>query len=250
MAGLWAFPSVWYTKTGAEKFVWFTARTNVADWAFKLTPIDKAQEAALTADETFAGEFSRRGEMVQVFSASRFSDNPDEIGLFVHTPDRCWLESGWKLKSASPDLVEVDLHGVKLGLERRVFRWKNGEELLVYFAGMSAGQALPYRLDHNLSVGRIQQARSESKALGARARATDRKLWGRIWETFLEGRQVTGPKQFFRIATRTRGANDTAAEERLKTALAEWLRPGDYSAEAAAFAAAKAKGKPPAAAHD
>src|SRR6185436_7628289 len=114
---------------------------------------------------------------------------------------RCWVESGWKLEPAAPDTVELELHGCKLLFERRIFTWRNGEKTLVYFTGLSAGRPLAYRLDHNLSVGFKQQLDSKSSALGARARAADKKLWSRVWNNFQSRQQLIGPKQFIRLAT-------------------------------------------------
>ena len=237
VGSLWAFPAAWYTKTGPDKFVWLTERTNVTDWTFHPTPIGKSEEAALTADVTEAGEFTRGSEQVQVFAAKRFSNDPNEIGLFVHTPDRCWAESGWKFKSAAPDVVELDLHGVKAVCERRVFTWRSGEEMLVYFFGLSSGQTLPYRLDHNLSIGQKQQVNAEARSVGARSRTVDPKLWGRIWDCFQSQRQIVGPKQFFRIATPLYRSNEKAGDERIQQVLSQWLQPGEFQPEAAAFAA-------------
>jgi hypothetical protein len=235
---LWAFPAAWYTKKGAEQFVWLTERTNLTGWTFEPTSLSKSEEAALTADVTATGTFTKGADAVQVFAAKRFSNDPNEIGLFVHTPDRCWAESGWKFRSSAPDVTEVEIHGVKATCERRVFQWRSGEEMLVYFFGLSSGQALPYRLDHNLSTGQKQQVNAGAVGVGARARAVDGKLWGRVWECFESQQQIVGPKQFFRVATLLRRGDEKAADARLREVLNEWLQPGDFLQEAAAFAAA------------
>src|SRR4051812_16828909 len=97
VGGFWAFPSFWYTKTGPGQFTWLSENTNIVDWSYTPTAVEKSQEAALDADKAVSGEFTKGSESVQVFGAKRFSDDPNAIGLFVHTPDRCWVESGWKL---------------------------------------------------------------------------------------------------------------------------------------------------------
>jgi hypothetical protein len=231
VVALWAFPSFWYTKSGPGQFTWLTENTNIAGWTYAATPVEKSQEAALDADKAVSGEFKNGSEVVQVFAAKRFSDDPNAIGLFVHTPDRCWVESGWKLKPASPETAEIDFHGTKLICERRVFVWRTGEEVLVYFGGLSAGQPLPYRLDHNLSVGQKSQMNATSRSSQARTRAVDTKFWARIWDVFQSRQQMVGPKQFVRLATPTGGRDAAAADERLKMILERWLQPGDFAGE-------------------
>lgn len=232
LLALWAFPSVWYSRAPSSEFIWFMDHTNGAPgWLFSPVPVSKAEEAVLTADVTFAGVFQQKFDSVQVFSAKRFSDRPNEIGLFVHTPDRCWTESGWKLAPADPDFVTLKLHGATISLERRIFVWSNGRRSLVYFGGLNGGQPLAYRLDHNLSVGQKQQVSPDSELAGARARALNSKVWGHAWDIFKSRQKVAGPKQFFRISSEIAGSNVKAAEDRILQVLPLWLQPGDFHAD-------------------
>lgn len=243
VAALWAFPQFWYRRapSSAPK-LWLTGQTNLAGWTFKETPVAAQQEAVLDADRTLCGEFTRGTEMVQVFTAKRFSDDLNEIGLFVHTPDRCWVGAGWKLKASQPEYVEIDLQGTKAIFERRIFVWRNGEEVLVYFGGLSAGESLPYRLDHNLSIAQKSQITAATTPSNARPSPIDARFWGRIWDAFATQTQTRGPKQFIRIATTLR-RSETEGDERLKKVLQEWLQPGDYAAELQAWRSSRPKGK-------
>ena len=135
IAGLWIFPAFWYTSPGKGNRVWFAERTEVHGWNFEPVPISASAERVLVADRTVNGEFRRAGEAVRVFSAKRFIENPNEIGLFVHTPDRCWVEGGWKIEPIAPQVQEVKLHGVTLQMERRLFEFGSNREL-VYFCGL------------------------------------------------------------------------------------------------------------------
>src|SRR5215212_6959379 len=154
IAILWGFPAVWYTRTDAQLgHFWLSERTNVTGWTFGDIPVSKAAEAILVADRLVSGEFSTSaGKRVRVFSAKRYVESQNEIGLFVHTPDRCWTESGWKMAPVQPEFESLVVHGIPLLFERRVFS-SGGQRELVYFAGLVGGQPLPYRFDHNLSVG-------------------------------------------------------------------------------------------------
>jgi hypothetical protein len=235
LVGLWCLPTLWYTSDRRAERVWFTERTAVEGWLFERVPISQAAERALLADRTVNGEFRNpEGERVRVFSAKRFKENPNEIGLFVHTPDRCWVEGGWQIEPVNPTLLDIELHGVALKMERRVFRF-GGEKELVYFCGLVDGQVLPYRLDHNLSVGTrtaLKQNRATSPALG---RASDMHFWDRLWTSFTSRRALSGPKHFIRISTPVHGGNFAAADERLKSFVGEWVTPGSFQQEVASI---------------
>lgn len=245
LAALWAFPHFWYTRSDTrERPVWLTERTNVIGWSFKESPVADSAERLLVADRTFNGEFTAGdGHMVvRAFSAKRYSAKPNDIGLFVHTPDRCWTQGGWKLRPVSPDFVELDVHGVKMGFERRVFL-SEGRPELVYFGGLVGGQPLPYRLDHNLSVGMKYAENDTAKnrgAFGAGLRATNKLFWRRIWESFVARRQILGPKQFIRISTPVIGDDLASCDKLLQQFLEVWLAPEDYATELKAWQARKA----------
>jgi hypothetical protein len=237
VATAWAFPRVWYNRGGESNIIWLNESTNLAAWTFQSIPVSKVEESALDADATFSGEFLKARDRVNVFSAKRYSDDPNEIGLFVHTPDRCWVSAGWKLEPAAPDVTELEVAGLKIQAERRIFRWKSGERLLVYFYGLSAGQPLPYRLDHNLSIAYRQLMQSNSQVGAAQARASDKQFWGRVWDCFRDRRLRNGPKQFIRLATPISGSDIASADDRLKKILPQWLQATDFQKDLQTFEA-------------
>lgn len=237
---LWIFPSIWYVRGGTGDKVWFVEQTELPGWTFEEMPISAAAERTLVADRTVSGEFrGEDGVPIRVFSAKRYVENPNEIGLFVHTPDRCWVEGGWKIEPAEPGVQELTVHGVPLQLERRIFDFRGNREL-VYFCGLVDGRVLPYRLDHNLS-GKV---RSESGMRTARfARSTH--FWTRLWESFTNRRELSGAKQFVRISTPLRGEELEDADLRLKAFLSSWLVPGDYAEERERWVASRKEKKEP-----
>jgi hypothetical protein len=240
IAALWLFPAFWYTNAGEGDRIWFNERTEIAGWSFEPVPISASAERVLVADRTVNGEFRREGEAVRVFSAKRFVENSNEIGLFVHTPDRCWVEGGWRIQPIAPEVQEVSVHGVMLRMERRLFEFGNNREL-VYFCGLVDGRTLPYRLDHNLSVGLRTAGQGDPAGSGARGRASDLHFWQRLWDSFESRRALSGPKQFLRISTPVRGEDLEDADERLRIFLSLWLEPGDFSKEREKFRAVAAR---------
>jgi hypothetical protein len=206
-------------------------QTSIPGWEYREVPIAKSAEAALVADRLVNAEFAKPdNSRVRVFSAKRYIEKQNEIGLFVHTPDRCWTETGWNLEPTSPDFVEMQVHGQSMTFERRIFSAGSQREL-VYFCGLVGGCPLPYRLDHNLSVGMKHQLRLSKDKTGSVLRASDNKFWARVWESFVSRRPLLGPKQFIRISTPITGGDVASGDALLKEVLPEWLAPSDYSQE-------------------
>jgi hypothetical protein len=240
VAALWVFPEFWYTKQGGGQLHWFAENDLVQGWQFSETPIAKSAESALVGDKLVNGEFvNKGGRAVRVFSAKRYEEKANEIGLFMHTPDRCWTQIGWRVEASAPEVLELDLHGMRLPVERRIFVMGPHREL-VYFAGVVGGEALPYRLDHHLSVAQRYQVKGGERT-GAALRASDKHFWGRLWDSFANRRQLFGPKQFLRISTPLAG-DVAAADKLLQEFLGQWLVPADYGAERASWKLAKAGG--------
>jgi len=230
---LWIFPSIWYTRSDPSvQKVWLKERRDVPGWEFQPVSVDKSAERLLHADATFCGQFRevKTGRIVRVFSAKRYEENPNLIGLFVHTPDRCWTQAGWSLIPTMPDVVDVDVHGVHLRMERRIFVMEGHRELL-YFGGLVGGQPVPYRLDHNLDVGMYVAMKRLRGDKGAGKRAIDKRFWGRIWDAFKSRSRLFGPKQFIRISTPIEPGQAKKADQLLQEFLPKWLEPVDYEQE-------------------
>jgi hypothetical protein len=235
VVSLWVFPFLWYRGSDRnQSYVWLKESNQIAGWKHRDMPIAEAAENALAADQVICGEYTQEGGggRVTVFSAKRFSERSNDIGLFVHTPDRCWTQAGWKHEPLEQDHVELDIHGVRMVFERRVFVAGGGTQReLVYFGGLVGGQPLPYRLDHNLSVGqRFARGPGKDKT-GTALRASDRLLWTRLWNSFMSRRGLLGPKQFVRLSTSIGSGDPTAGDRLLVQMLGRWLTPVDYQAE-------------------
>jgi hypothetical protein len=236
VAGLWLFPRFWYNQTGEGRMRWLSERTEVAGWIYKAIPVDESAEKILVADRMFSAQYTNSaGHEIHVFSAKRYDEKANEIGLFIHTPDRCWVEAGWRCDAeADPTFTQIDLDGAPVIVERRIFELKGRQEL-VYFFGMQDGRALPYRLDHYLSTSRRFSAHGDKKR--ELVRASDLHFWERLWESFKSRRAVRGPKQFVRLSTMLGAEEVGAADERLERFLKEWLAPADFAAEKAEWLA-------------
>jgi len=228
----WGFPFVWYTHANPDgKYFWLSEQRAVEGWTYSEEPVAKSAEAILVADRLTSGQFTNvTGQSVHIFSAKRYQEKQNEIGLFVHTPDRCWTESGWQIEPNAPDVLSLVIHGAPIQFERRIFTG-GGHRELVYFCGLTGGQTLPYRLDHNLSVGMRYQLKQGLEKTGTTLRAGDSHLWARVWEAFISRRPLFGPKQFIRISTPIDALPPAEGDRLLQTFLTQWLLPGDFQTE-------------------
>src|SRR6266478_4037731 len=187
LAVLWAFPTFWYRRAGKEaQLVWLAEQTNVPGWIFKDIPIAKAAEAVLVGDRMANGEFfsGDAARVIRVFSAKRYLQKENEIGLFSHTPDRCWTSVGWKIQLIEPEFVECRIHGLPVSFERRLFVHDERKEL-VYFGAIAGGKALPYRLDQHLAANlkKTEKTKGDSESTFLRLRSS--RLWGWTLDAFV-----------------------------------------------------------------
>jgi hypothetical protein len=235
VGALWAFPAFWFTKGSGLPRKWLTERQEVPSYKFNEVPVSESAERILVADKTFNGEFVPSNlKPIRVFLAKRYVEKQNEIGLFVHTPDRCWLESGWEIEPVSPQIITVKLDGEDVPFERRIFEARGNREL-VYFAGLVGGRPLPYRLDQNLSVAMRYQVGGKGDRTGSIVRVSDGHFWKRLWDAFTSREELLGPKQFVRVSTPVTDGDVAAGDERLQEFLKQWLVPGDYQREREAW---------------
>lgn len=236
---LWAFPTLWYTSRPADgAFKWFAEQDHLPGWSATNLPISKTAEAVLVGDKLVSAEFTRAdGERVRVFSAKRYLKKENEIGLFSHTPDRCWTAVGWKIEPADPDCVEVEVHGVPMLFERRVYSFGAQREL-VYFGALVGGRPLPYRLDQYHAAGATRTDIGAGDAHGTWHRIKQARVWSWAWDSFKNRTPLAGPQQFVRVSTPLSAIDTRTADQCLKDFLQHWLQPANYQAELAQWNAA------------
>jgi hypothetical protein len=229
---VWSFPCFWYSRTDSlQGYFWLAEQNQMTDWHYHELPVSQAAEAVLAADKIVNGQFEHDGRaVVRVFSAKRYSEQESEFDMFSHTPDRCWTSVGWKLESATPEFVELTLHGIPLKLERRIFATGTHREL-VYFGALVGGQPLPYRLDPHLRIAIKRGEKPPASIFGKMRGAIDAHFFSWPWTSFVHRRPLTGPKQFIRVSTPVFGTDARDADKLLTDFLPHWLVPVDYRQE-------------------
>ena len=236
---LWQFPSVWYAgKADGASYQWFGLNEAIADWEFSEIPVGDAAEAILVADRMDNGAYRQgNGPVVRVFSAKRYEEKENSVGLFSHTPDRCWTNTGMVIESEGPYFRKVDIHGIEMVLERRLFSMGNQREL-VYFGALVGGAALPYRMDQYLGSGRRRTSSEDGDRGGAIDRLLNTRVWGWAFESFVKRARLAGPQQLIRISTPVVDSVEVA-DTRLLNFFEEWLSVVSYEDERQRFESEK-----------
>lgn len=232
---LWQFPGPWYAgKADGTQYLWFGLNEEIPGWEYKEISVGDAAEAILVADRMDNGEFHQEGgTLVRVFSAKRFEEKENSVGLFSHTPDRCWTNTGMVIQSEAPFFRKIEIHGIEMVLERRVFSMGSQREL-VYFGALVGGSALPYRMDQYLGSGLRRESGSGGDKGGSIDRLVNTRVWSWALESFLKRARLAGPQQLIRISTPIRGPIESA-DERLLGFFEQWLRVVPYEEERKLF---------------
>jgi hypothetical protein len=232
---LWQFPTVWYAgKAGGTSYQWFGLNEAIPGWEFSEIPVGDAAEAILVADRMDNGAYSQGdGPIVRVFSAKRFEEKENAVGLFSHTPDRCWTNTGMVIEHEEPYFRNVDIHEINMVLERRVFSMGSQREL-VYFGALVGGAALPYRMDQYLGSGRRREKGVLGDGRGAIDRLLNTRVWGWAFESFVKRARLAGPQQLIRISTPIADSVEVA-DTRLLNFFKKWLSVVSYEDERRRF---------------
>jgi len=232
---LWQFPAVWYAgKADGASYQWFGLNEEIPGWEFSEIPVGDAAEAILVADRMDNGAYRQgNGQVVRVFSAKRFEEKENAVGLFSHTPDRCWTNTGMVIEHEEPYFRNVDIHGINMVLERRIFSMGSQREL-VYFGALVGGAALPYRMDQYLGSGRRRVTSGGGDQGGTIDRLLNTRVWGWAFESFVKRARLAGPQQLIRISTPIADSVDVA-DTRLLSFFEKWLSVVSYEDERRRF---------------
>lgn len=244
VAFLWAFPGLWnQDRPIGSDFIWFGENLRVDKWTYREIPITQSAEAVLAADRIANGDFEKSdGSRVSVYSAKRYGKKDNEIGLFSHTPDRCWTIAGWQLEPVDQDYETLAIHGLPILFERRIFNF-NGRRELVYFTALVGGKPLPYRIDQYFAAARQKTKATQGDTASTWLRLAQGRLWEWAWESLKNRTPLFGPQQFVRISTPIEAGDVRAADQRLKTLLPQWMVLTNFNAEVEAYSKQKAESR-------
>lgn len=198
VGGPWAWFHVAAPKP--EGGVRLEARPELPGYTFRPEVLTDEVLGLLATTNVFNGSFYHRteGRRVTVFKADWLPTEGVGKTVVNHTPDVCWVSSGWRpVEAGQPDLQTFQISGREVPFECRVFEAPDRSREVIVWCTLVNGEAQtePFRFRGDArSGGRWQAALNLSRlAIGRFMARVERRY------------PATGHKQFYRFSTRLDG---------------------------------------------
>ena len=197
----------------------FRATNHITGHYFKPEPVGEEAVQVLATTNLFNGSFiGPTAERFTTFMGTWDAANAKQMGVVGHTPDVCWVGSGWTPVSVGhPDKLDLEFNGVKIPFEVRTFRPPVGEHLeLTVWCTLISGQVFSEndRFVLGADAPEDRQARQ--------AQASRHLLRSNMLRVIRDRIPGNGSKQFVRFSTGLEG-DWPAALERLRQFGQRWL---------------------------
>jgi hypothetical protein len=177
--------------------VHFVAANHLEGWRFRHEPLSEMARSILATTNLFNGEFlAERGDPVTVFAAAWSRGSAKVMSVVEHTPDVCWVGSGWiPVDLGQPRRVDLELGGQSIPFECRGFAGpRGGAPVLVLWCTLIDGQVLPEseRWSAETDLDNVASIRL--------AHAARRTALGHFMHNVATRRAAHGEKQFVRLS--------------------------------------------------
>ena len=217
IAAAWAWFHVGVTPP--EKSYVFRTRAEVPGYKFTAVPVGEQAQEILATTNLVNGQFEGPGkDRYTVFAADWAAKGSKQMGVLGHTPEICWVGSGFQLTSlGEPPFMEVLLGGEKIALECRVFRTPDGRSLeMVAWGSLVSGQPL--------EEGFRFQPDREKKSTGSLDQAANSRTRGMntLVKALASRQPGDGTKQFVRFSTPVT-SNWKESFQRMERFAVQWL---------------------------
>lgn len=197
----------------------FGIANHLEGWRFRQEPLSEMARSILATTNLFNGEFlTERGDSVTVFAAGWSRGSAKVMSVVEHTPDVCWVGSGWiPVDLGQPRQVVLELGGQSIPFECRGFAGpRGGNPVLVLWCTLIDGQVLPEAERWSVEVD------LDNVASVRLAHAARRTALGHFMHNVATRRAAHGEKQFVRLSVPvTTDWRDGL--ERLQSFGARWL---------------------------
>lgn len=206
--------------------LFFKGRTEMPGYRFQEVPLGQQAAKSLAATRLLNGHFfDSRSDRVSVFKADWKAGEGDGSNVFGHTPELCWVGSGFKtVRLGEPLQVFLELAGQRVPFQCRILTHPGlpTPEITLWAASVDG------RWD-DVSLGVPADIGQPDTTLRSYLRDVGRTLWTRwaaVRRLVLQPISVSGPKQFVRLSSPVTDGWTVALADLEKFAQA-WLVPVD-----------------------
>jgi hypothetical protein len=209
-----------------ETPIFFTERTAMPGYRFQKAPLSQQVAKSLAATRLLNGHFfDSRSDRVSVFKADWKAGEGDGSNVFGHTPELCWVGSGFRtVRLGEPLQVFLELAGQRIPFHCRILTHPGlpTPEITLWAASVDG------RWD-DVSIGAPADMGQLDTTLRSYVRDVGRTLstrWAAIRRVALQPFAVSGPKQFVRLSLPVTDGWPAALAD-LESFAQAWLVPVD-----------------------
>lgn len=226
ITGAWAWFNV-APSADQEGLRWLVAKTDLPEFNFVPERLGESALELLGEPDYVAGAFNpspgsgSRGDRITVFFANWSAHSRQGITVIQHTPDVCWVGSGWQPRDAGqPNQVELRFPvtgSAKNDMMTLVFECRTflapagGAQELVLWCTLVSGRLLPestrFRLSKAVAANASLESNEEKQLAVGRRLSADYFL-----QAVRQRLRARGTKQFVRFSTPLRGDCQLAIE--------------------------------------
>lgn len=215
VGGPWAWFHVAAPKP--EGGVRLEARAELPGYTFRPEVLTEEVLGLLATTNVLNGSFYHRGEgrRVTVFKADWLPTEGVGKTVVNHTPDVCWVNSGWRpVEAGQPDLQTFRISDRAVPFECRVFEAPDRSREVIVWCTLVNGEAQtePFRFRGDASRGGRWRAALNLSRLAV----------GRFVARVERRYPATGFKQFYRFSMRLEGDTRISLQQ-LSRFAGEWL---------------------------
>ena len=210
---------LWFSKPPEAAGGTFVAHvaTNLAHYSFKPVPIDENAMETLATTNIVNGDFRKGTTRITAFAADWMSKQAQQMSVVQHTPDVCWIQTGFKaVDMGQPGMVRLQFGTNQIGFECRVMVPPGGRPELTLWCTLLNGR--PIEEGFRFSNADLMKETGGQTKLSSRIRGFNMLLGALRTRT-----RADGTKQFLRLSTSVeRSWKDSLAE--LQDFATEWVR--------------------------
>ena len=168
---------------------------------FEESPLGESVESYIQSDFTINGFYGiKEKNQIKIFSSSNYKSPSigSQLEIFEHTPDVCWVGSGWERLFEEDHQKQIEVGKESILFERRVYQFGDTRELC-YFAFLLGGKSLSAQ-DETLISSAADFDKKRSFVSGLRC--FHQKILNTLVKNFADFKQSYQSAQFIRVSVK------------------------------------------------